>query len=240
MSLHPQSIPPIPSDTARIARAAFPKGSTFMRMRDELGVFYRDEDFSDLFPARGQSAMSPWRLALVTIMQFTEGLTDRQAADAVRGRMDWKYALSLELTDPGFNFSVLSEFRSRLVKGEAQERLLQLMLDTFKEKGLLKAGGKQRTDSTHVLAAVRVLHRIERVGETLRAALNEVAAVASDPLASLVSADWFERYTHRVELYRLPKSLEERMAYVKRVGADGFYLLEALYSQDSHAQLDPK
>ena len=165
MSLHPQQIPPIPSDTARIARSAFPKSSTFMRMRDELRVFYRDEDFSDLFPLRGQPALSPWRLALVTIMQFTEGLTDRQAADAVRGRLDWKYALSLELNDPGFDFSVLSEFRARLLKGEAQERLLQRMLDTFKEKGLLKARGKLRTDSTHVLAAVRVLHRIERVGK---------------------------------------------------------------------------
>lgn len=123
MSLHPQSLPPIPSDTARIALAAFPKGSTFMRMRDELGVFYRDEDFSDLFPSRGQPTLSPWRLALVTIMQFTEGLTDRQAAEAVRGRLNWNYALSLELTDPGFDFSVLSEFRTRLVRGEAQERL---------------------------------------------------------------------------------------------------------------------
>ena len=81
-------------------------------MRDEMGVFFSDEQFADLFSPRGQPALSPCRLALVTIMQYAENLTDRQAADAVRGRIDWKYALGLELTDPGFNYSVLSESRN--------------------------------------------------------------------------------------------------------------------------------
>jgi hypothetical protein len=108
----PQGIPP---QTAVVAKAAFPKGSLVMALRDELGTVYTDEQFHDLFAERGQPAESPARLALVIVLQFAEGLTDRQAADAVRGRIDWKYALGLELTDPGFDYSVLSEFRTRLV-----------------------------------------------------------------------------------------------------------------------------
>lgn len=111
MSLHPSLIEPVPEQTARIAHAAFPKGTPYLTLRDELGIFYRDEDFSTLFPACGQPAFSPWRLALVTLLQFRENLSDRQAAEAVRARIDWKYLLGLELADPGFDFSVLCEFR---------------------------------------------------------------------------------------------------------------------------------
>ena len=101
MSLHPQEIPPVPEETRRVAQAAFPRGNVYMRIRDELGAIYDDQLFAPLFPARGQPAASPWRLALTTVMQFAEGLSDRQAADAVRSRIDWKYALSLELDRPG-------------------------------------------------------------------------------------------------------------------------------------------
>lgn len=154
MSLHPESIAVIPEETTRIARAAFPKGNLYMKMRDELGTFYKDEDFTDLFPTRGQPAYSPWRLALITVMQFAEGLSDRQAAEAVRARIDWKYALSLELEDAGFDFSILSEFRGRLLENKQESVLLEKMLERFKEKSLLKARSKQRTDSTHILANV--------------------------------------------------------------------------------------
>ena len=113
MSLHSQEIPPVPEETRRIAQAAFPRGNVYMRLRDELSAIYDDQLFAPLFPPRGQPAESPWRLALATVMQFAEGLSDRQAADAVRSRIDWKYVLSLELTDPGFDHTVLSEFRTR-------------------------------------------------------------------------------------------------------------------------------
>lgn len=103
----------IPVETVRVAKAAFPKGNVYIWMRDDLGPLYRDSDFADLFPTTGQSALSPGQLALVTVMQFAEGLSDRQAAEAVRARIDWKYGLNLELTDPGFDHSVLSEFRAR-------------------------------------------------------------------------------------------------------------------------------
>src|SRR5918911_3683455 len=171
MSLRPQAIYVVPEDTARVARAAFPKGNAYLRMHDELGRIYADHDFAALFPTRGQPALAPAQLALVTLMQFAEGLTDRQAADAVRGRIDWKYALCLELTDAGFDYSVLSEFRTRLLAGGAEALLFEQLLARCREAGLRRPRGRQRTDSTFVLAAIRSLNRLELVGETLRHAL---------------------------------------------------------------------
>src|SRR5262244_80358 len=157
MSLHPQPFTVVPPDTARVCRAAFPKGNVYMRLRDEVGVIYHDEAFAPLFSARGKPAEAPWRLALVTLMQYAEGLSDRQAADAVRSRIDWKYALNLELTDAGFDFTVLCEFRTRLVAGNAEQLLLDALLQRCRERQLLRARGRQRTDSTHVLGAIRAL-----------------------------------------------------------------------------------
>src|SRR5437899_9256624 len=158
MSLHPHVIEPVPEDTARVAHAAFPKGHPYLTCRDVLGTIFQDEDFAALFPAWGQPGLPPWRLALVTIIQFRENLADRQAAEAVRARIDWKYLLSLELTDPGFDFSVLSEFRDRLLAASPAELLLEKLLARSRAMGWLKARGAQRTDSTHVLAAIRVLN----------------------------------------------------------------------------------
>jgi transposase len=228
MSLQPEPAGPVPEETARVARAAFPKGNVYMQMRDVLGVVYDDTSFSPLFAVRGRPAESPWRLALVTVMQFAEGLSDRQAAEAVRARIDWKYALGLELTDPGFDFSVLSEFRARLIDGSTEQHLLDALLAACKARGLLRARGRQRTDSTHVLGVLRVLSRLEQVAETLRAALNAVAAEAPDWLRAVAPPEWFERYSRRVEEYRLPRGNEARQAYAALVGADGIRLLEAI------------
>lgn len=215
----------IPEETRRVAQAAFPKGSLAMRMRDELGTVYMDDQFSDLFPSRGQPAVSPAMLALVVVLQFAEGLTDRQAAEAVRGRIDWKYALGLDLTDPGFDFSVLSEFRARLVAGNAEERLLDTLLQAFQERGLLKAGSRQRTDSTHVLANLRDLNRLECVGETLRSALNELAQLAPAWVRQLVPAEWYTRYGRRFDSMRQPDSQAKRDELMQQIGEDGYWLM---------------
>jgi transposase len=184
--------------------------------------------FAKLFASRGQPAEAPWRLALVTVLQFAEGLSDRQAADAVRGRIDWKYLLGLELADPGFDHTVLSEFRTRLVDGHAEHVLLDVLLRRAQDLGLFRPRGRQRTDSTHVLAAVRVLNRLERVGETMRAALNSLAVVAPDWLRSMVPDSWYERYGSRVENYDLPKSEAARRELAAAIGADCQQLLEAI------------
>ena len=146
MCLHPRPVDPVPQHTARIARAAFPNSNPYMRMRDELGTIFEDEDFANLFPQRGKPAFSPWRLALATIMQFSEDLSDRRAADAVRARIDWKYALSLKLDDPGFDASVLCEFRARLLENGQESLLFDALLERFRSMGLLKGRGRQRTD----------------------------------------------------------------------------------------------
>jgi transposase len=228
MSLRPQPLEPVPADTARVARAAFPKGNPYLTLRDQLGTIFQDEDFAALFPACGQPGLSPWRLALVPILQFRETLADRQAAEAVRARIDWKYLLGLELTDPGFDFSVLSEFRDRLLAGHQEEILLEKLLEQCCARGLLKARGQQRTDATHVLAAIRVRNRLELVAETLRAALNDLAPVAPDWLQAIAPVVWYERYGRRIEDARLPTTEAKRQAYAPTVGEDGFSLLDAL------------
>jgi len=228
MSLKPDPIQPVPEATARVAKAAFRKGNPLLSLRDELGAIFANADFADLFPKLGQPALPPWRLALVTILQFREDLPDRHAAEAVRARIDWKYLLGLELTDPGFDHSVLCEFRSRLLAGSAEERLLHKLLDACQARGLLKARGRQRTDATHVLASIRVLNRLELVGETLRAALNELATVAPDWLRSLAPHAWHERYARRIEDGRLPRAAAERETYARTIGEDGFALLDRL------------
>src|SRR6266705_1238644 len=228
MSLRPHVLTPVPEETARVAHAAFPKGNPYLTLRDALGTIFQDDDFTDLYSHEGQPGLSAWRLALVTIMQFRETLSDRQAAESVRARIDWKYLLSLDLTDPGFDFSVLSEFRDRLLAGDAEELLLEKLLERCRALGWLKARGSQRTDSTHVLAAIRVLNRLELVAETLRAALNAVATVAPDWLQAVTPLAWYERYSRRIEESRLPKATAAREAYAHTVGEDGFLLLDAL------------
>jgi transposase len=179
-------------------------------------------------------------LALVTVLQYVEGLSDRQAADAVRGRIDWKYALGLALTDSGFDASVLSEFRTRLVQGQAERLLFDALLARFRAAKLLKARGRQRTDSTHVLAAVRTLNRLEGAGETLRQALNVLAVAAPDWLRATCAEahpDWPERYGPRVSDFRLPTRPDERAALAAAIGRDGVALLRAVHAPEAPAWL---
>jgi transposase len=233
MSLHPEKIGTVPEETARVAKASFPKGNRYIRLREALGTIFDDSEFADLFPQRGQPAEAPWRLGLVCLVQYMEDLTDRQAADAVRSRMDIKYLLGLELTDPGFDFSVLSEFRTRLVEHQAEHRLFELLVEKLSEQGYLKKRGSQRTDSTHVLAAVHRYHRVELLPETLRAALNELAAHAPEWLQQWVPVDWFKRYERRIEESRLSLKKEEQEEFLEQVGRDGSQLLSMLYREEA-------
>lgn len=225
MSLQPEPLPAIPEETARIARNLFPKGNRYMWLRDELGAIYTDEQFVNLYPTGGQLAEQPWRVALVCIMQYMENYTDRQAAEAMKTRIDWKYVLSLELSDPGFDFSLLSEFRGRLMNGELEEVLLLTLLKICRERGWIRERGKQRTDSTHVAAAIRAMNRLECAAETLRAALNSLAVVVPEWLRAHVSQEWHDRYDKRIEDFRFPKEKTKRQAVSEQIGQDGWNLL---------------
>lgn len=162
-------------------------------------------------------------------MQYAEGLTDEQAAAAAVSRIDWKYALGFKLAMAGFHHSILSEHRDRLLSGGAEQQLLDEMLKQFQAKGLLKAGGRQRSASTHVLAAIRDINRLEMVGETLRSALNTLAVAVPGWWRQQLSADWFELYGPGFEQYRLPKAKGDRQALAERIGQDGRQLLLAIY-----------
>ena len=228
---------PIPDDTHRVAHAAFPNGNLYLRLRDTFGMLVDNHRFAHLFAHAGKPALAPARLALVLIFQFVERLSDQQAADAVRDRISWKYALGLPLDDPGFDASVLSEFRARLLHDDATALLLDAVLDCCRDAGLLKRRSKQRTDSTHILATARDLSRLENVAETLRHALNELAVAAPDWLRWYADPAWVDRYRARITEYCLPEPAAERDAVAVQIGHDGYRLLSAVYGPASPVAL---
>lgn len=230
MTLHIRRSFQVPQDTAALARDIYRKGNVYMSLRDKLGFWYQDSDYASLFVANeGRRAESPGFLNLVLAIQFAEGLTDRQVAEEVRGRIDLKYFLGLPLRHPGFEFTILHDHRKRLIAGALEARLLDDLLLHCRELELIKAHGEQRTDSTHVLAAVRQMNRLERVGETMRAALNALATVVPDWLQEQVTPDWFDLYGPRFEQYRLPKNEAKQEQLIHKIGADGYHLLSAVY-----------
>jgi transposase len=235
MSLKPVSLDDIPGETSRVAHAAFPGGNIYIRVRDELGPLYCDETFAELFPVRGRPVESPGRLALITVFQFAEGLSDRAAADAVRSRIDWKYALGLELSDPGFDYSVLCEFRARLTAHDQARLIFDTMLEQLREAQLVKARGRQRTDSTRVLAAVHNYNRLECVWEAMRWALNSLSQVTPDWVRELAPAEWYDRYARRPEGFRLTE--QQRRQLAEQIGTDGYALLDAIYAASAPAYL---
>lgn len=235
--LRPENDFQIPEETVKVAKAAFPNGNIYLTLRDHLGSIFDDATFKDLYPSLGQPAESPGRLALITIMQYLEDLPDRQAAEAVRSRIDWKYMLGLRLDDPGFDYSVLSEFRQRLLQGKAEALLLEKVLERCETLDLLKGKKKQRTDSTHVIAAVRALSLLELVGETMRRVLDEAAQVAPDWLRIHMREEWIKRYARRFDGYGLPNSKAKREELAVAIGEDGVFLLQAIYAEDGPAAL---
>jgi transposase len=234
MTLRLQPLPPVPEATVAAVQAAFPKGNLYVALRAEFGALYDDQLFADLYPPSGRPVeVAPWRLALVMVMQYIAGLTDRQAADAVRRCMDWKYALSLDLTDPGFDFTLLHDFRHRVLAHEAGQRFLDTFLTACKARGWLKARGTQRTDSTHVLAAIRTLHRLECVLEAMHYALNQLSEAAPAWVRQQVPPAWYTRYGLRSDQARLPKDASKREALARQIGADGYQLFAWVQTADT-------
>ncbi|HYQ68790.1 transposase [Actinophytocola sp.] len=211
MSVRVRSGEQVPSLTAQVARASNPGGTTAMWVKDRLNGLWRDEDFLDWYPRDGRPGLSPAQLATVCVLQFLLDLSDRQAAEAVRCRIDFKYALAMELDDSAFHHSVLADFRDRLAQGDRADRLLDLALARLKDAGLVRERGTQRTDSTHVLAAVRDLTRLELITEAIRAALEEVAGAAPQLLVGLVDEEWGRRYGRPVRLGKNPTKPKTRI-----------------------------
>ncbi|GAB3171996.1 hypothetical protein GCM10027162_13810 [Streptomyces incanus] len=234
MSMRPVGLPGIPEQTVVVARAAFPKGSLAIRVRDRLAEVFVDEPFAEAFGVRGAPGLSPGVLSLVTVLQFAEDLTDRQAAAMAVRAIDWKYALGAELTDTGFDASVLSKFRARLAASGMERVVFDRLLAHCKEAGLVAAGGKQRTDSTHVISAVRDLNRLELAGESVRAALEALAVAAPLWLAGQIDVTEFaERYGPRVDGWRMPPSQTRRDRLAQVFGQDALALCRAAWADDA-------
>ncbi|MET7391786.1 transposase [Streptomyces sp. NPDC005529] len=234
MSMRPVGLPEIPEQTVAVARSAFPKGSLAIRARDRLAGVFADEPFAGAFGVRGAPGLSPGVLSLVTVLQYCEDLTDRQAASMVVRAIDWKYALGMELTDTGFDASVLSRFRARLTDHGMERVVFDRLLEYCKDAGLVAAGGRQRTDSTHVISAVRDLNRLELAGESVRAALEALATAAPSWLAGQVDvAEFAERYGPRVDGWRMPSSQTKRDRLAQVFGQDALALCRAAWAADT-------
>ena len=203
-----------------------------VEVRDRLGQWLADEDFAAAFGIRGRPGWPPSRLALVTVLQRAEKLTDRLAAEAVRARLDWKYLLGLPLDDPGFDHTVLAEFRGTAAQAGLEQVALDALLARLAADGLVKAGGKQRTDSTHVIAAVAALNRLELAGESVRAAVEALAAACPDWLARRICvSDWAGRYGTPMTAWRPPASQAKQDELAIAYARDGYALLEAVYGK---------
>jgi transposase len=198
-------------------------------IRDRLGQWLADEEFAAAFGVRGRPGWPPSRLALVTILQRAENLGDRQAAEAVRTRIHWQYLLGLALEDPGFDHTVLPEFRAKVAEAELEQVVLDALLGRLAAEGLIKAGGKQRTDSTHVVAAVAALNRLELAGESVRAALEALAAAHPAWLEQRICvSDFARRYGTPMTSWRPPVSQAKRDELAIAYARDGYALLEAV------------
>jgi transposase len=230
--MRPRPVPQVPGQMVLVARAVFPKGSLAMSVGDELSEVFAGEQFAQAFGIRGAPAQSPGALALVTALRQVEGLTDRQAGLMVARAIDWKYALGLELGDLGFDPSVLSKVRVRLVEHGLERQVFEKMLAVLAATGLIGAGGKARTDATHVLSAVRDLNRLELVAESVRACLEALAVAAPDWLAQVIDvSEWTTRYGARVDSWRLPSSKTKRDRLAQVYGGDAVALLRAVYAE---------
>ncbi|MFD3676425.1 transposase [Streptomyces sp. NPDC058613] len=206
-------------------------------MRDRLDGLWHDEDFADWYTRHGRPGLSPAQLATVCVLQFLLRLSDRQAAEAVRCRIDFKYAMAMELHDPGFHHSVLADFRGRLTEGDRADRLLGLALARLKETGLVGERTTQRTDSTHVLAAVRGLTRLELITEAVRAALEEVAGTAGHLLDGLIDEEWGHRCGRPV---RPGKNRTKPKTRILATGNDAVRLLKHLYRHGKDRAYGPR
>ena len=236
MSLKPKAMGSIPEMTCRIGQQILKPENVYRQMGEKYADVVRDEDFVKMYSHLGQPAISPARLAMVVVMQAMEGVSDRVAAEMVRTRIDWKYALHLELEDHGFDASVLSEFRQRIVSQEAERKVFDAFVNRFQEEGLLKGRGLQRTDSLGVVAAVRELNRLELVMETMRKALEGVVEANQEWGRGVVSARWIETYETWTQGERVvkgsgPEAKSETLRRLEAVGRDGYQLLEMIEAE---------
>jgi len=235
MCLKVQEPWPMPEETARVGKVILKEDSPYRLIGEKLFERFQEQDYADLYSPEGKPAISPVILAFVTVFQFMEKLPDRQAAESLRMRMDWKYALRLPLTYEGFDYSVLSEFRDRLLEHEAEGRVFEQLVREFRAMGLIKERGRQRTDSIAMLMSVRRLSRLELVVETLRLAVGASLKADREWAEQVIPPSWEERYGERFVLQRHRR--EEWEEHDKHVGEDGEWFLARVEGAGAPAEI---
>jgi transposase len=235
MSLKVKAPWAMPAETAAVGKAILGEESAYRLIGEKLFDKFQEQDFIELYSVEGKPAISPVILAFVTVFQFMEKLPDRQAAESLRMRMDWKYALHLPLAHEGFDYSVLSEFRDRLVEHDAEGLVFERLVQEFRSMGLIKQRGRQRTDSIAMLMSVRRLSRLELVVETLRLAVGAALKVDREWVEGLIPPSWEDRYGERFVLQRHRK--EEWAEHDQNVGEDGRWFIERVEGDGAPAEI---
>jgi transposase len=226
MCLKIQSPWPMPEETGRIGKMLLEENDPYRLSGDQLFEKWKEEEFADLYSSEGKPGYSPVILAFVSVFQCMERLADRQAAQALRMRLNWKHALHLPLEDAGFDFSVLSEFRDRLIEGKAEKWVFEKLVEEIRAMGLIKERGKQRSDNIAMLVKVRRLSRIEMGVETLRLAVVALVAADREWCEEVIPPSWEEKYAQRFVRQRY--SEQEWREYEANIGNDGAWLLKRL------------
>ena len=234
MQYRSTTFPLIPTETARAAEAIFGKGNVYMAIGDQLDRLLADVSF-DLLDATGDKPASSLLIpALVTIFQFAEHLADRRAADALRSRLDWKYALHLSPDYPGVDPVVLCEFRQSLFRNSAARQVFQLILNRLSESELVRFGYVEWPIAPDVLSAVCRLSRLERLIEAMRLTLEALADRRSEWLRGVALPHWYNRYDQVLSTGVLPRLKEEQEAVAIGIGTDAVYLLEKVAQVNSN------
>ncbi len=232
-------LPPLPRDTARAAEASFGKGNTYLTIGDQFEDLLKDIDFAGL-DSVGRPVSTRAVLTLVTIFQFTEGLSDRCAVEAIRTRTEWKYALHLPLNYPGFERSALCQFRQIILTDPSGREVFQQVLDRLAQTGLFRNLGAQRSGSDAVVSAVCAIACLEQLIEAMHAVLEALAAVEPRWLLTHSLPHWYERYNQMATLQALPTSRAEQLALAQAIGKDASHLLDAIATADGAAARLPE
>lgn len=236
--MKPRTSTEMPEETWQLGQALLKPNNVMRLIGDRLNEFVQDADFADLYPPDGRPAVWPALLALVTLLQWAEALSDRQAASAVVTRLDWKYALHLPLQYTGFDYSVLSEFRQRLLAHHAEQRVFEQLLKHLKTLGLVRARGLQRTDGLAVMGAVSRLSRLELVYETVRVTLMALTRTEPVWFERMIPPRFIEDYGERGEQERWVKETGEKAQVevqrrAQQIGQDGQWLLDRIEAPDT-------
>lgn len=222
----------MPTETADVVRSFFNIDNVYLSIGDQVDDLFRDLNLGDLDAMGGKRPGSLCLLAMVTVFQYAEDLPDRLAAEAVRKRTDWKYALHLSLDYPYFNPIALCEFRQQILLNKEGQQVFQCMLKRLTEIGLLNHRVKNWTGAGDVLMSVCTLSRVDQLVQAMTLALEALAATHPELLRGVTLPHWYKRYSQPAPTINLPNSKGDQKVLVQAIGEDTSYLLETVSTGD--------